>query len=146
MREAKRNLWDLDTNPDAICITTNSTIASDGQAVMGGGCALEAATYFPEMPGLLAKHLKENKNVIGAFAVRAPYTLVTFPTKHSVYKDSPLDLILESARDLVRLTDAKQWQVVVLPRPGCGLGGLKWEDVGPELADILDDRFTVVTQ
>lgn len=34
---------------------------------------------------------------------------------------------------------------VVMPRPGCGNGGLKWEQVRPAIEPLLDDRFTVVT-
>jgi hypothetical protein len=38
--------------------------------------------------------------------------------------------------------DRRRWQRVVLPRAGCGNGGLNWEmAVRPVLADILDDRF-----
>ncbi len=33
---------------------------------------------------------------------------------------------------------------VYLVRPGCGNGQLKWEDVKPLIAPILDDRFIVV--
>ena len=33
---------------------------------------------------------------------------------------------------------------VYMARPGCGNGQLKWEDVKPLIAPILDDRFIVV--
>jgi len=54
-------------------------------------------------------------------------------------------LIRQSARQLVEMADKFGWGSVVLPRPGCGNGGLDWDDVRPILEAILDDRFTVVT-
>jgi len=53
-------------------------------------------------------------------------------------------LITTSARKLVQLADKKGWTNVVLPKVGCGNGGLDWEFVGPKLTSILDDRFSIV--
>jgi hypothetical protein len=36
------------------------------------------------------------------------------------------------------------WTTVIMPRPGCGNGRLRWQDVSKVLSDILDDRFVVV--
>ena len=55
-----------------------------------------------------------------------------------------LDLISLSAVQLLSLTDSCSWDRVALPRPGCGAGGLEWDRVRPLLANILDDRFTIV--
>ena len=41
--------------------------------------------------------------------------------------------------------DAYGWETVVLPRLGCGLGQLRWDDVKPILERYLDDRFIVLT-
>lgn len=55
-------------------------------------------------------------------------------------------LIAQSCLELVALADAHGWRRVLLPRPGCGAGGLDWaHDVRPRLCDLLDDRFTVIT-
>ena len=49
--------------------------------------------------------------------------------------------------ELVILSDENGYNKVLLPRPGCGHGGLNWErDVKPLLQERLDDRFIVVNR
>lgn len=55
-----------------------------------------------------------------------------------------IGLIRTSLKQLTSLADEHEWKSVVLPRPGCGYGGLNWEQVKAELELYLDDRFTVV--
>ena len=45
----------------------------------------------------------------------------------------------------LKLATLLKWQVVVLPRPGCGNGRLDWFLVERTIAPWLDDRFVVVT-
>ena len=58
---------------------------------------------------------------------------------------SEMSLIEQSCRELVELTDYKGWQKVVVPRPGCGGGGLEWEEVKTILERHFDERFHVIT-
>lgn len=55
-------------------------------------------------------------------------------------------LIQESCVQLKEQADALDLSSVVLPRPGCGAGGLDWErEVRPLCQAYLDDRFYVIT-
>ena len=56
-----------------------------------------------------------------------------------------VEIIEHSARQLVELADKRGWNKVVLPRPGCGCGELKWENVKQVVEPILDDRFYCIT-
>lgn len=134
---------------DAIVIPTNWTTKRNGNAVMGAGVAKEAARRWPHLPALLGYWIE--KGAIGphVFCDRPsgePY-IVCVPTKTHWRDPSDLNLIEAMARELVvRANDGMDWRTVVLPRLGCGLGGLAWEtQVRPLLATILDDRFVVLT-
>lgn len=88
--EREGDLWEIaETEDAAVAITTNGSMKHGDHAVMGRGCALEAAERYP---GIQLR--------LGSF--------------------------------------------LILPRPGCGNGRLRWEDVRKILEPILDDRFTVV--
>lgn len=123
-------------------ITTNGFVTKDGRAVMGRGCALEAKTKFEGIDFALGRLIKDHGN---RCHILGDYGLVSFPVKHHWKEQADLDLIIRSAHELVQLADAHGWQFVVMPRPGCGNGKLKWADVKPAIAGILDDRFRVIT-
>ena len=56
---------------------------------------------------------------------------------------SDINLIDKSIKQLVELTNQMGWETVVLPRIGCGNGGLNWDDVKPVIEPYLDHRFIV---
>lgn len=172
MHEITGDMWS--TECCAVCVTTNGFIKKNGENVMGAGCAKQAADYFPEIPYLLGKKLKQYGNVVQTIRHFEGVAIVAFPTKpevnsylndvnevvahmRHVYKDegcvvpgwackAMLDIIKRSAEELVKLTDKHGWKKVVLPRPGCSNGGLDWKDVKPVLKGILDGRFYIITQ
>ena len=130
---------------DAICITTNGNVKKNGEAVMGRGCALEANRRW-NCAKNLGKSIKKYGNVVNFILYVVPYEVLSFPVKHNWWEKADLKLIKESAVELVKRTRLFNWKKVVLPRPGCGAGGLDWEtEVKPVLKPILDDRFYVIT-
>lgn len=153
MLETYGNLWEMaDQGCDALVITTNGYVRKDGLAVMGRGIAKEAAYNFPKLPYELGIQIRKNGNNCYVFP-NPGFDLVTFPVKPMYGPEgepgwrakAQLGLIEKSARQLVALANRYDWTDVIMPRPGCGFGGLKWEKVRPLLAPILDDRFTAVT-
>jgi hypothetical protein len=143
MIEEKGDLWELPA--EVICVTTNGATRGDGRAVMGGGCAREAADRYPSLPKILGQRLCEDGNhvfFLGNFGGKRIYS---FPTKHS-YRDALADedLIRRSAEELREQIKDVPGRVLI-PRPGCGLGGLAWSVVRPMLAKELPDaRFVIV--
>jgi hypothetical protein len=101
---------------------------------MGAGCAREAAERFPELPRELGFLLRE----FGTNVFRFPtYHLITFPTKRHWSQRSDLDLIRRSAFSLAWMQAEFGLGPVVLPRPGCGLGGLSW----PTVRKVIEEFF-----
>lgn len=151
MREAFGDIWALAAaEPEpVVCVTTNLQVDRVGDAVMGGGIAREARDQFPGVAKALGQQLRlgrKQTTYLGMWSdlYGLKYHLIAFPTKDHWRFNSKLALIESSARELVALADGLEFSRVFLPRPGCGLGGRKWEDVGPILSPLLDDRFTVV--
>ena len=157
---------------DAICITTNGFVKSDGSCVMGRGCAKKATQLFPGIEYKLGKAIRDKGNnihiinynpVVLSFPVKSaginrayieaedlvPHMRSRFQFAHQFVPGwalrADMDIIKRSLAALVEGTNYYEWQKVVLPRPGCGAGDLKWDDVRPVLADYLDDRFYVIT-
>jgi hypothetical protein len=139
MREISGNIWDYQKTA-IVAVTTNGQVTNNA-AVMGRGVAAQAARLFPWFPGRLGACITENGNHVHHLGDN----LVSFPVEHSPYEVPDLRLIERSARELAALADEAGWTMIVVPRPGCGGGGLSWHDVRPLLEPYFDDRFLVIT-
>lgn len=141
MRTITGNLWDYFGNAEkyAVCITTNGFVKKDGTAVMGRGCAREACYRIPNLPTTLAAHIKKNGNV----ACYLKAGLISFPVKHAWYEDADPVLISKSAEWLQREAELTPHITYILPRPGCGNGKLKWENVKPLLVSLPDNVLVI---
>ncbi len=147
MNEVNGNLWD--SNADIIVITTNGAVRKDGAAIMGRGVALQAKNRYTGIEYILGKLIRENGNHVN-FVIGGLPKIVSFPVKHHWRERADLKLINQSVLELVLLTNRLNLHLkpsftytVALPRPGCGNGRLRWEDVKSIIRPILDNRFTV---
>lgn len=147
------DMWSMPA--DLHVITTNGNINRQGRAVMGRGVAAQAKSMFVGVDRRLAELLQASGNhvhYLGLWLTRdatTGYRLLSFPVKRCWYEDADLDLIRQSVEELRSYVKQRYGSLrdlrVVLPRPGCGNGRLRWEDVRPIVSD-LDDRFVVVTK
>lgn len=160
MIELVGGLWTEHARGKWACVTTNGDVDRRGRAIMGGGCALEAKQRFPNLPERLGLALRDNRTPTddgNNCYVFDDLRVISFPTKYHPYHRSDIVLIQRSAQQLMRILRDREHDVehngvvypavrcVVLPRPGCGLGGLEWAFVANILRPILDDRVHVIS-
>jgi len=141
MLEEKGDLWEMEA--DARCITTNGTVKKNGEAVMGKGVALQLKTQHPDFAFNLGRCLTRDGNMV----TYTPHLqLFTFPVKHNWWEVADIELIKISCTQLMLILNyCSEMKRVLLPAPGCGNGGLAYEQVLPVIRPLLDDRVVVVS-
>jgi hypothetical protein len=148
MKEIQGNLFFPPYEVDTICITTNGVIDSKENAVMGRGVAKIIRDMYPLIAFRLGQEIKEKGNIVlylGKFYINErDRKIFSFPTKNHWREKADIKLIQKSAHFMKTAADIFNLRNIWLPPPGCGLGGLNWEDVKPKIEKILDERFTIV--
>lgn len=158
---------------DWVVITTNGYFKKNGEAVMGRGIAKQAALKHPSLPEMLGGAIKEYGNKVFWYPLyniltfpvkhnwweKADIDLIEESCKQLVDVVERSNKIYQPAlKDGGKQIHAigtlkefipKEWGLAVTPpiymvRPGCGNGGLNWQDVRPVCEKYLDDRFVVV--
>lgn len=138
MNLKKGDMWKTwDKENSLFCITTNSSINSKGELVMGKGIALQAKKKFPDLPRIAGKYISEGgrygliilkfgKNFMGLFQTKTDWRL-----------DSSLDLIEYSCFELNKALSFLPWiSEVNLNFPGIGNGNLDKKEVLSVLKDF----------
>ena len=141
MLETVGDIWEYAAT-GVVAITTNGSLTRDGRAIFGRGVARQAALRYPGLAEKLGILLAAQGNHVFDLGDG----IVTFPVEETPWSLPDLRIIARSAQELKTLADVSGWQQVVVPRPGCGGGGLAWKDVEPILAPCFDDRFIVISQ
>jgi hypothetical protein len=141
MREITGDLWNHYAKPHTIILlTTNGSTTKDGRAVMGRGNALQAKRNIPSIDAELGAKLRTDGNHIHSLDHGRIYN---FPVKHQWFESARVELIEKSAAQLDKLAQRTPGNLFVLPRPGCGCGGLRWIAVKPVLEFLPDNVYVI---
>ena len=140
------NMFKFGNKLTYMCITTNSTIKTNGELVMGKGNALEAKKLLPSLPKIFANLIKEKvgnieEGIVPDYHLISYHSFIAFQTKRNWRDPSPLELVIGSIQRLERLALKYPESTFGLPAPGCSNGGLKMEDIEPYLLNLPDNVY-----
>lgn len=111
--------------------------------VMGRGVALQFKLRYPDNYVAYKKACDQGLVRPGKVFVfdrgsdACPRWIINFPTKRHWRGASRIEDIQSGLDDLVHQIRALGIKSIVLPPLGCGLGGLKWSEVGPLIKEHL---------
>ncbi|MGB9082933.1 MAG: ADP-ribose-binding protein [Desulfuromonadaceae bacterium] len=141
MFETVGDIWEYAAT-GVVAITTNGSLTPNGRAVFGRGVARQAALRYAGLAEKLGRLLAEHGNHV--FDLGGG--IVSFPVEETPWSLPDPRIIARSAAELQLLADRSGWERIVVPRPGCGGGGLLWKEVQPLLVPCFDHRFLVISQ
>lgn len=153
MKEVTGDFWKLAKDYNTLVCTINLVVKANGELVMGAGIALEFAKNFPFLPQDFGQKIKANiakpnynlNTIITSSdfneVTDEDYLILGIPTKIHWQDKSSLFFIEQSLYCLAETVNERA--KVLMTRPGCGNGGLKWEEVRPLCEKYLDHRFTI---
>jgi hypothetical protein len=145
-----------------VLIPTNGIVKPNGHLVMGAGVAKQAAAKYFSLSWLLGLKVQAHGNNAFSVSLQAEDVydfLFSWPTKYHYSYQSDLDLIVAQAKRIMAMFDVLEapdeveegmsaWPKTTVigyaPLVGCGLGGLKWDEVKEALAPIVKDRIFFV--
>lgn len=111
--------------------------------VMGKGLALHFKHAFPAMFAAYERACRNNEVQLGRVHIfslqraEPPFFVLNFPTKNHWKQASRKKDITVGLTDLARVVQELRLKTLAVPALGCGLGGLSWTHVGPEIVRKL---------
>lgn len=125
---------------DSKCSTLVNTVNCVG--VMGKGIALEFKKRYPEMfreYQVLCKDGKVKPGQPYLYRDASGISILNFPTKDHWRFPSKFSYVCDGLDWFAKYYQELGITSIAFPALGCGNGGLKWEDVGPEMYRKLKD-------
>jgi hypothetical protein len=150
MIEKQADFWLEAEDADAIVCTINTCLKKDGTLVMGAGIAKQFAEKFEWLPDAWGIRTKTIADIYTTYPFvelsKGGPAIIGIHTKMDWRKDSTLELVERSVKQLAIICRSLNYKKVVITRPGCGNGGLSWHVVKPLINPFLDDRYVVCSQ
>ena len=146
MIEAKADLFEFYGQPNmVICFTCSPSINKRGELIMARGTAAQAKHFF-------ARKYLRFPLTCGVTISQSPHDSVflLYPSVYAVKtkpcwdRPATLALVMAAAQRIRTWAASRQSTRFIIPRLGCGHGGLEWRDLRAQFRAILPNNVTVV--
>ena len=132
-------------NLDVDAIT--NPVNCDG--IQGGGLALDFYNRFKKNNVLYEQScadgsLAPGKVLVTETGMITPKFVINFPTKNRIWNPSRIEYIQIGLVDFVDSVLNFGINSVAIPKLGCGLGGLDWNDVKPIIVEYCEKHLSDV--
>lgn len=112
--------------------------------VMGKGLALQFCERWPKMFAEYRSLCRRKELSVGTLHVyrteteNNPHFIINFPTKKHWRGRSEMEFILSGLKALRQTVVELNIKSLAIPQLGCGLGGLQWQEVRPQIIRTLE--------
>jgi hypothetical protein len=131
---------------DLVFVTTNGTLNTKGELLMGAGIAAQAKNLYPSLPKSFGDKIKPildlKPNGWYGICILPNSKIAAFQTKVNPYNDSDPRLIRFSTECLIDYASNNIDLNIALNYPGIGLGQLDKSVVEP-IIRLLPDNVTI---
>lgn len=141
--EISGNFWTKINEYDAIVCTTNNVIKNNNELVMGAGIAKEFAIRYPFLPVQWGKRITNNQDYYVLITLLSRPHLIALQTKRNWKDPSPISLVSDSLEILNSIAIVLNWNKILMTKPGCGNGGLDWNEIKQIFIDNEYNSFYV---
>ena len=140
MRRHEGDLWIAAREEDLVLITTNRQLDGNGRLVMGAGIARQARDRYSTLPRVLGERVQSyvQQDQDYGFLPCTDLPVGCFQTKRDWRDPADPALIRQAAEELGKWCRDHPRQIVHLPFPGIGRGGLDRETVRPLIKPLPD--------
>lgn len=124
----------VDDKADVLVNTVNTQLSPSGKPVMGKGVALAFKEKYPSILDDYEKAIRSGELVPGRallFDLPDGRKWAALATKDHYFKPSEMEWVDSGLKELGEAVAKAGLKTIALPPPGCGNGGLKWNEVEP---------------
>ena len=110
--------------------------------VCGKGLALEFKMTFPKnyreyLDACQSRKVSPGQMFVTETGEKTPKFIINFPTKLHWKNPSRMEWITGGLANLVTVVMDRKIQSIAIPAIGCGLGGLDWRKIEPEIKRVF---------
>jgi len=143
MKCMKGEMFQQLTPTTVLLVTTNGVLKDSGDLVMGAGSARKMKEYWTRAPEQFGDMIREfgRQYMEGYwhYGLLVYKHLGILQTKLHWNKPSPIEIVAYSLGMLHVLAKKNPLNTYRIPRPGCGHGGLSWDQVFPLVGQLPEN-------